>query len=579
MVKGLKLESDIWQEWSRSAAPEKNFPKKLMIRPVQKVLLIKVFRPDRLEAAVEDFICSLLQITNLNEAISSASSIFSIEDSPTVPILFITSLGSDPSKELEEFASSQIGRDKFNQLSMGGGQNQKAIEMLTLAAESGEWVFFKNLHLVPSFLQELEKVFKKLEPKRGFKLWLTTEEQPKFPLVLLESCFKVSYESPPGLKKNVERVYLSIPNSDFKKFETQKSKLIFLLAYFHALLQERRTYIPQGWSKYYEFSQSDFKTGSLLMETVYSEGKVDWDGLYGLMENAVYGGRIDKIADLEILKSYMKKIFNQEVLDNGKITIGEEHLTENQINIPSTKDLKEHFKVIAGLPPANQPELFGLPKIISNSVQKRNIQNCFNSLKSIGAGGTKGTSGGVIPAAAAAGARRWRAGMNKILQEGILAARIDSKEDPMKVAIEGEFLTRKKLLKKLDLLFQQLENVAEGKAGLTSELEGFVSALGRNKCPKEFEKIWDGTAYPDEWIDIFLKKSYNLAFWLNAAAKDDLGKEPLPLGAFLNPEIVFNALRQKTCRSTGASLDKLKMLVEFGLKSSELSLKVSLWLI
>lgn len=38
----------------------------------------------------------------------------------------------------------------------------------------------------------------------------------------------------------------------------------------------------------------------------------------------------------------------------------------------------------------------------------------------------------------------------------------------------------------------------------------------------------------------------------------------LPLGVFLEPEIVLNTLRQKTCRSIKKPLDELEMNVTFG---------------
>jgi dynein heavy chain 2 len=43
------------------------------------------------------------------------------------------------------------------------------------------------------------------------------------------------------------------------------------LAFFHALVQERRTYIPQGWSKSYEFSYSDLKVALEIIDNVIKE--------------------------------------------------------------------------------------------------------------------------------------------------------------------------------------------------------------------------------------------------------------------------------------------------------------------
>jgi len=42
--------------------------------------------------------------------------------------------------------------------------------------------------------------------------------------------------------------------------------LSLILTYFHSLIQERKNYIPQGWTKSYEFNYGDYKSGLNLME-------------------------------------------------------------------------------------------------------------------------------------------------------------------------------------------------------------------------------------------------------------------------------------------------------------------------
>ena len=113
IVKGLRLENDAWKRWYDDKEPESNFPSKMMLRGFQKALLISVFRPDRLQRALELFVCREIGLNNLNEAISSVSNIFHVESSNEIPTLFITSLGSDPSKELEDFANKQVGHERF----------------------------------------------------------------------------------------------------------------------------------------------------------------------------------------------------------------------------------------------------------------------------------------------------------------------------------------------------------------------------------------------------------------------------------------------------------------------------------
>ena len=50
----------------------------------------------------------------------------------------------------------------------------------------------------------LEKELAAVEPHENFRLWLTAESHPKFSPILSESCLKVTYESPPGVKRNLQ---------------------------------------------------------------------------------------------------------------------------------------------------------------------------------------------------------------------------------------------------------------------------------------------------------------------------------------------------------------------------------------
>ena len=60
---------------------------------------------------------------------------------------------------------------------------------------------------------------------------------------------KVTFEAPPGLKKNLQRTFTAWDAEVFASGSTQRAQVMFLLAWFHAIVQERRTYVPQGWTK------------------------------------------------------------------------------------------------------------------------------------------------------------------------------------------------------------------------------------------------------------------------------------------------------------------------------------------
>lgn len=61
-------------------------------------------------------------------------------------------------KDLEELAKNEIGSNRFYAISMGQGQQQNAIDTLRRAAENGDWVCLKNLHLVIASLPAIQKV-------------------------------------------------------------------------------------------------------------------------------------------------------------------------------------------------------------------------------------------------------------------------------------------------------------------------------------------------------------------------------------------------------------------------------------
>ena len=52
-----------------------------------------------------------------------------------------------------------------------------------------------------------------------------------------------------------------------------RSRSLAALAWFNAIVQERRTYIPQGWTKCYEFSNADQRCGVDILDRVLMEAQ------------------------------------------------------------------------------------------------------------------------------------------------------------------------------------------------------------------------------------------------------------------------------------------------------------------
>jgi dynein heavy chain 2 len=99
----------------------------------------------------------------------------------------------------------------------------------------------KTIFFICFYLKELNA----LKPHKDFRLWLTSEVHPKFPTILLQSSIKITYEAPPGIKKNLLRTFENWTQDEFGKGGVTRSQTLFVLAWFHAIAQERRKYIPQ----------------------------------------------------------------------------------------------------------------------------------------------------------------------------------------------------------------------------------------------------------------------------------------------------------------------------------------------
>jgi dynein heavy chain 2 len=266
LVNALELENSAkWQRFASSLEAERDLPVLRGVTPFQKVLIVQAFRPDRLQSAILQFCTDMLRIESVSPPPLSLAALYE-ECGPSTPLLLISSPGADASKELQEYAAKTVGAGNYEELAMGGGQQEVAQHLLRSAATNGTWLCLKNLHLVIAWLPTLEKELSAIEAHKDFRLFLTSEAHPEFASILLQQSLKATFESPPGIKKNLQRTFESWDPESFDPNNPIRARLLFLLACFHAVMQERRTYIPQGWTKFYEFSYGDLKAGTYMIE-------------------------------------------------------------------------------------------------------------------------------------------------------------------------------------------------------------------------------------------------------------------------------------------------------------------------
>lgn len=179
-----------FKDWYNELAPEdEKLPlewKKLDQQLFQKLLVIRVLRPDRVTTALDNFVRKTLPAGDDYvdcDATSSAAQVLAssyADSTPTTPIYFILSPGANPVSDVENLARKQgIDPTKmFHQVALGQGQDVIAHNWLDIGHKDGHWVMLQNIHLMPSFLLELEKkldVFAAEGSNPGFRLFLTSD--------------------------------------------------------------------------------------------------------------------------------------------------------------------------------------------------------------------------------------------------------------------------------------------------------------------------------------------------------------------------------------------------------------------
>jgi len=134
------------------------------------------------------------------------------QSTPFTPVIFILSPGSDPTNNLQKLAErSGFGLHRLKILSLGQGQEHTAMQLLDTAVGRGMWLLLQNCHLLSAWLPELEKELEKLsKPHPDFRLWVTTDPIPSFPIGILQRSLKVVTEPPNGLKLNMRNTFSKV---------------------------------------------------------------------------------------------------------------------------------------------------------------------------------------------------------------------------------------------------------------------------------------------------------------------------------------------------------------------------------
>ncbi|XP_069594120.1 cytoplasmic dynein 1 heavy chain 1 isoform X2 [Ranitomeya imitator] len=580
--------------WLESSSPEQTVPyiwnEERPATPigqaVHRLLLIQAFRPDRLLAMAHIFVSTILgdSFMSVIDQPLDLAHIVDTEVKPNTPVLMCSVPGYDASGRVEDLAAEQ--NSQITSIAIGSAEGfSQAEKAINTAVRSGRWVMLKNVHLAPGWLMQLEKKLHSLQPHSSFRLFLTMEINPKVPVNLLRAGRIFVFEPPPGVKANMLRTFSSIPVSRICKSPNERARLYFLLAWFHAIIQERLRYAPLGWSKKYEFGESDLRSACDTVDTWLddtakgrqniSPDKIPWSALKTLMAQSIYGGRIDNDFDQRLLNTFLERLFTTSSFD-GDFKLACKVDGHKDIQMPDGIRRDEFVQWVEMLPDAQTPSWLGLPNnaervllttqgidMISKMLKMQMLEDedDLAYAETEKKQRTDSTSDGrpswmrTLHTTAC----NWLSVIPQALNH--LKRTVDNIKDPLFRFFEREVKMGAKLLQDVRQDLTDVVQVCEGKKKQTNYLRTLINDLVKGILPQSWSRFTVPAGMTViQWVADFsdrIKQLQNISQAAATSGAKELKNIHVWLGGLFVPEAYITATRQYVAQANSWSLEEL----------------------
>ncbi|XP_024940673.1 dynein heavy chain 1, axonemal [Cephus cinctus] len=481
-----------------SQEPEKEFypePWQSRLDDFQKMLLLKCLRPDKITNSMQIYLTKYFGSRFVEPQAVELSVIFK-ESSPTMPLVFVLSTGTDPAAELYKFANRLKMAKKLSTISLGQGQGPRAELMLKESIEVGNWVFFQNCHLAPSWMPKLEQLVETLPETvhRDFRLWLTSTPSPDFPVSILQNGSKMTVEPPRGLKANMLRAYLTqvIEMQDFMHSEHEKVTafkwLLFSLCMFHGALLERRKFGPLGFNIPYEFTDGDLTICiSQLHMFLLEYTELPFKVLIYTAGHINYGGRITDDWDRRCVLTILQDFYD------GKVVSPTYNFDVHEVyhQLPADTKFDDYINYIKTFPLNDDPAIFGLHPNADISYAQAETYACLETLLALQPKEI-GSAVASMEDVTSQLAKDILSSIPSLFDLAVIQQRYPVLyKESLNTVLMQEAKRYNGLLQELKLTLQDLLKALKGLVVMSEKLETMAFSLFVNKVPK----VWQDKGY------------------------------------------------------------------------------------
>eukprot|EP00048_Salpingoeca_helianthica_P012895 m.192407 g.192407 ORF g.192407 m.192407 type:complete len:3920 (+) comp15437_c5_seq100:290-12049(+) len=561
----VEKNGSVWKEWFDLEAPESvalpcGYDAK--VSPFQRLCILRCFRVDRVYRAVVAFVTQALGERFVQPPVVRFETVHE-SSSPNSPIVFILSAGSDPAGDLTKLAEkSGFSGNRLKFLAMGQGQGKLALQLLETAAQRGQWLMLQNCHLLVRWLKDLEKALERItHPHPEFRLWLTTQPTPDFPIGILQRSLKVVSEPPNGLKLNLRATFSKIPENALAEAECAHPAfrpLVFTLAFFHAVVQERRKYGKIGWNISYDFNENDFRVCMSILQTYLvkahqnNDEKLPWASLKYLIGEVMYGGRAIDNFDRRVLVTYMDEYMGDFLFDAFQPFHFYES-SEADYRVPADTSSRDAFvSYIESLPLANGPDVFGLHPNAEIGYFTDTVQEMWGLLVELQPQTAGSSAGGSREDFIAEVANGMKAKIPAPFDIDRVRTQFGNEPTPTQVVLMQELERWNNLVVYMQASLAELLRALSGEVGMSNQLDEIARALFNGQLPPQWRRLAPDTLKSlGNWMVHFERRYRQYDDWI---------KKGDPIVMWLSglhiPESYLTALVQTTCRKHGWPLDR-----------------------
>ena len=570
-----KLEADHlhWRKWyAEEKVEEIDLPKKFKnASEFHKLLLIKAMRPDRVSSALKMFVCKNMSKEFIEQEPFNMEEVYGETNSST-PIFFVLFPGVDPTPETEAIGRERgkiISEGTFINISMGQGQEDRALRLLEEAAEKGDWIFLQNVHLMETWLKIFERKLEEvsLNPHPDFRCFISSEPPSSknptkkiIPEAILQRCIKVSNEAPQDLKANMRRAL----NHFSEEHITQSSKksefksILFGLCYFHSMVLGRKKFGRQGWSATYNFNDGDLTIcADVLHNYLEKYEQVPYDDLRYIYGEIMYGGRITDPWDRRINNTYLKVLITPQLTQMKNLVPGSNPIY--RVPDPNKNQFADYVKYIDKLP-NESPLMFGMHSNAEINYLTNQCEYIFRTIVNIqggGGGSSEGKDESVLDLVLK---------YMDLIPKQFDLIKIQEMTDtnhgdtpsPYDIVCVQECQRMNQLLYEILFSLEDLKLGLGGSLNMTEGMEALAGSLKLDRVPASWGVFYASKKPLSSWFDELKQRSSQLVEWSSELRLP----RSICLSFFFNPMSFLTAIMQHTARKQGLALDSMVLDTE-----------------